>query len=165
MFRQPRDPNNKNKPAYKNYCSIVIEQTTPSLLVSKNSEMMKIKEMLIMLDRNLLKSHLYSIFVYPQTTEQKDMIHAIEVEVIHETVFYNKNNNTQNRYRSTSRDRFSYDKSTTPPQYTRSRYDNYKRDSRSYRSPCRSSYRSPTDMTLVTDIDHFHIQEITINST
>ena len=52
---------------------------------------------------------------------------------------------TQNRYRSTSRDRdrFSYDKSTTPPYYSRSRYDTYKRDSRSYRSPYSSSYRSP----------------------
>ena len=39
--------------------------------------------------------------------------------------------------------KFSYDKNTTHPQYTRSRYDNYKRDSRSHRSPNRSSYRSP----------------------
>ena len=57
---------------------------------------------------------------------------------------YNKNY-SQNRYRSTSRDRdrFRYDKSTTPPHYSRSRYDTYKRDSRSYRSPYRSSFRSP----------------------
>ena len=37
-----------------------------------------------MLDQNLLKSHLYNTFVLPQTTEQNCMIHAIEVEVIHE---------------------------------------------------------------------------------
>ena len=55
---------------------------------------------------------------------------------------YNKNY-SQHRYRSTSRDRFSYDKSTTPPQYSRSRYDTHKRVSRSYRSPYRSSFRSP----------------------
>ena len=54
---------------------------------------------------------------------------------------YNKNY-SQNRYCSTSRDSFNYDKSTAPPQYSRSRYDTYKRDSRSYRSPYRSSYRS-----------------------
>ena len=51
MFTQPRDPKNKNKTAYKNIVPIAIEQTTLSLLVSKNNEMMKIKDM----DRNLLK--------------------------------------------------------------------------------------------------------------
>ena len=55
---------------------------------------------------------------------------------------YNKNY-SQNRYRSTSRDRFHYDKSTTPPQYSRSRYDTYKRDSRFYRSPYGPSFKSP----------------------
>ena len=35
MFTQPKDPNNKNKPAYKNIVHTVTEQTTPSLLVSK----------------------------------------------------------------------------------------------------------------------------------
>ena len=84
-----------------------------------------------MLDQNLLKSHLYNTFVLPQMTKQNDMIHSIEVEAFHD----NKGTNSQTRYRSTSRDRFSYDKSTTPPQYTRSRYDNSERDSRSYRSP------------------------------
>ena len=43
-----------------------------------------------MLDRNLLKSHLYSTFVLPQTTEQKDMIHAIEVEVVHALIITTK---------------------------------------------------------------------------
>ena len=96
-----------------------------------------------MLDRTLLQNQLYSIFVLPLTTEQNDMIHAKEAEVLHELIIRTKNTNSQNRYRSTSRDRFSYDKNATPPQYTRSRYDNYKRDSRSYRSRYRSSYRSP----------------------
>ena len=50
---------------------------------------METKEML-MLDRNLLKRHLYSTFVLPQTTEQKDMIHAIEVEVIHGLIITTK---------------------------------------------------------------------------
>ena len=59
MFTQPKDPNNKNKPAYKNIVQIVTEQITPSLLVSKNNEMMKTNAM-HMLDQNLLKNHLYS---------------------------------------------------------------------------------------------------------
>ena len=75
--------NNKNNPAYKNFAPVTKEQPIPSLLVSKNKETMKIKEML-MLDQNLLKSHLYITFLLPQTTEENDMIHAIEVEVIHE---------------------------------------------------------------------------------
>ena len=37
IFTQPRNPNNKNKPAYKKTAPIVIEQITPSLLVSKNN--------------------------------------------------------------------------------------------------------------------------------
>ena len=45
MFTQPKDPNNKNKPAYKKIIHIVIEQIIPSLLVSKNNEMMKTNEM------------------------------------------------------------------------------------------------------------------------
>ena len=36
MVTQPRDPNNKNKHAYKKIVLIVIEHITPSLLVSKN---------------------------------------------------------------------------------------------------------------------------------
>ena len=82
MFTQSRDPNNKNKPAYKKVDLFVIEQTNPSLPVSKNIETMKINEML-MLDRNLLKTHLYSTFVHPLTIDQKDTIHTTEAEVRH----------------------------------------------------------------------------------
>ena len=68
------------------------------------------------------------------------MIHDTEVEVHHEIP---AKTTIHNRYRPTSSDRFSDDKNTTPPQYTRSRCDNYKRDSRSSRSPYRSSYGPP----------------------
>ena len=43
-----------------------------------------------MLDQNLLESHLYSTFVLPQTTEQKNVIHAIEVEVVHGLIITTK---------------------------------------------------------------------------
>ena len=56
MFTHSRDPNTKHKR------HTVIKQATPSLLVSKNNEMMKIKET-PMLDLNLLKNHLYNTFV------------------------------------------------------------------------------------------------------
>ena len=89
LFTQPRDPNNQTNLHIKNISPIVIEQITPSLLVSKNNEMMKTKEM-HMLDRKLLKCQLYSTFVLPQTTEKNDMIHIIEVEVIHEIIITTK---------------------------------------------------------------------------
>ena len=77
-----------------------------------------------MLDQNPPRNRLYNTFVLPQTTEQNNMIHDIEVEgSTSRNNYYTKNNNSQNRYSSTFRDRFSYDKNNTPPQHTRSRYD------------------------------------------
>ena len=70
MFTQPKDPNNKNKPAYKNIVHTVTEQITPSLLVSTNNEMMKTNEML-MLNQNLHKNHLYSTSVLLLTIDKK----------------------------------------------------------------------------------------------
>ena len=87
MFTQPKDPNNKNKPASKNIVHTVTEHTeqiTPSPLVSKNSETMKTNEML-MLDQNLHKIHLYSTSIPLLTIEQNIMIIDIEVEVLHVT--------------------------------------------------------------------------------
>ena len=68
----------------KNIAHFVIEQITPSLLVSKNNEMMKINEML-MLDQNLHKTHLYITFVLLLMTKQNEIIHILEVEVLHGT--------------------------------------------------------------------------------
>ena len=42
--------------------------------------MMKTEEML-MLDKNLLRNHLYNTFVFPQRTEQNNMKYDIEIEV------------------------------------------------------------------------------------
>ena len=50
---------------------------------------MKIKEML-MLDQNLLKNHLYSTFVLLQMIGHNDMIHVIEVDVIHDIIIITK---------------------------------------------------------------------------
>ena len=89
MFTQPKDPNNKNKSAYKNIAHTVIEQIIPFLLVSKNNEMMKINEK-HMLDLNLHKNHSYSTFVLLPMIEQNTMIIDTEVEVPHETTFTTK---------------------------------------------------------------------------
>ena len=84
MFTQPKDPNNKLNLHTKNIVHIVTEQITPSLLVSKNKEMMKTIEML-MLDQKLHKNHLYSTSVLLLTIERNTMIFDIEVEVLHVT--------------------------------------------------------------------------------
>ena len=84
MFTQPKEPNNKNKPAYKNIAHTVPEQIIPFLLVSKHNEMMKTNEK-HMLDQNLHKNHLYSTFVLLLMIEQNIMIIDTEVEVPHET--------------------------------------------------------------------------------
>ena len=89
MFTQLKDPNNKNKPAYKNIVHIVIEQIIPSLLVSINNELMKTNEM-HMLDQNLHKKLLYSTFVLLPMIEQNIMISDTEVEVPHETTLTTK---------------------------------------------------------------------------
>ena len=151
MFTQPRDPNNKHKPAYKNIVHIVIEQITPSLLVSRNNEMMKIKGT-PMLDLNLSKNHLYNtsalllvtITLTEQTTNLQNLMIDTVVEVHHVIVIQIATIHHKIDITLTLEKRYRYDSTTTtPPQFNRSRYDNYKRDSRSHRSPYRSSYRSP----------------------
>ena len=75
---------NKINLLIKNIVHTVTEQITPSLLFSKNKEMMKTNEML-MLDQNLHKNHLYSTSVLLLTIEQNTTIIDIEVEVLHVT--------------------------------------------------------------------------------
>ena len=93
MFTQPRYPNNKYKPANKNIVHIVIEPITPSLLVSRNNEMMRTEET-PMLDLNLLKIHFFNtsvlllvtiIFTEHITNLHNHMIDTV-VEVHHVTV-------------------------------------------------------------------------------
>ena len=73
----------------KKFVHIVTEQITPSLLLSKNNEMMKTNAM-HMLDKNLLKNHLYSTSALLLMIEQNTMIIDIEVEVPHVTTLTTK---------------------------------------------------------------------------
>ena len=72
MYTQPRDPNNKTKPAYKKYCSYCHRTNTPSQPVSKNNEMMKIN-VILMNDQSLLNNLLFNIFVLPPMIKHHDM--------------------------------------------------------------------------------------------
>ena len=142
----------------KSIAPIVTEQIIPSQLVSKNTEMTKTKEKLT-LDRNLIENHLYNTSVLLPMIEQNAMIYVTEVEVNHEIILTTTIH--KNRYRSISRDRFRYDKSTTPPHYL----DHDMKTTRETRdvTPLLIDPHTDhlTDVTLVTDIDHAHIQEIT----
>ena len=73
----------------KNIVLTVTEQITPYLLASKNNEMTKTNEML-MLAQNLRKNLLYSTFVPLLTIEQNAMIPDTEVEVLHATILITK---------------------------------------------------------------------------
>ena len=142
MFTQSRDPNNKNKPAYKKDCSNC-HRTNHSISGGfKKQRDNEDKRDAYAQSKSLQKSFV-EYFRSPSNDRTKRHDTRYRSRSTSQTNYYNENTNSQNRYRSTSRDRLSYDKNTTPPQYTRSRYDNYKGDSRLYRSSYRSSYRSP----------------------
>ena len=125
----------------KNIVHTVTEQITPSPLVSKKQRDDEDKRAAYARSKSPQKSFV-QYFRSPSQDRTKNYDNRYGSRSTSHNNSYNKTY-SQNRYRSTSRDRFSYDKSTTPPQYSGSRYDTYKRDSRSYRSPYRSSFRSP----------------------
>ena len=141
MFTQPKDPNNRNKPAYKKYFSYCHRTNHSISACFKKQRDDADKRDAYVRSKSSQKSFV-QYFRSPSNDRTKPYDNLYRSRSASRNNCYNKTF-SQNRYRSTSRDRFSYDKSTTPPQYSRSRYDNYKRDSRSYRSPYRSSYRSP----------------------
>ena len=89
MFTQPRDPNNKNNPAYRKITLFVTVQIFPSQLVPKNNMMTKTKKRL-MLDQNFLKNRLRNSFVLPLMIQQNDMVHDIKGEVHHEIFIITK---------------------------------------------------------------------------
>ena len=141
-FTQSRHPNSKHKPAFKKFCSYCHRT---------NHSISSLFQETPLLDLNLLKNHLYitSILlpVRITVTEQITNLQKPMIDIVCRSTSRhsntNRNTSSQSRYRSHSRDQYSNDRTTTPPQFHRSRYDTYRRDSRSQRSPNRSSYRSP----------------------
>ena len=148
MYTPPRDPNKKTKPAYKKYCSYCHRTNHSISACFKKQRDDEDKRDTYARSKSPRKSFVqYFRSSSNDTTPRYDSrpndcptrYHSRSTSR-HD---YQKSNNPQYRQRSTSRTRYKYDRTTTPPHYTRSRYDNYQRDSRSYRSPYRSSYRSP----------------------
>ena len=141
MFTQPKDPNNKNKHAYKKYCSYCHRANHSISACFKKQRDDEDKRDAYARSKSPQKSFV-QYFRSPSNNKTKHYDNRYRSQSTSRNNSYIKTY-SQNRYRSTSRDRFSNDKIITPPQYSRSRYDTYKRDSRSYRSPYRSSHRSP----------------------
>ena len=141
MFTQSKDQYNKHKPAYKKYCSYCHRTNHSISACFKKQRYDEDKRDAYARSKTPQKSFV-QYFRSPSNDRTKHYGNRYRSRSTSPNNSYNINY-SQNRYRSTSRDRFKYDKSTTPPQYSRSRYDTYKRDSQSYRSPYRSSYRSP----------------------
>ena len=143
MYTQPKDPNNKYKPAYKKYCSYCHRTNHSISACFKKQRDDEDKREAYARSKSPQKSFV-QYFRSPSNDRTKHYDNRYRSRSTSRDNSYNQKY-SQNRYRSTSRDRdrFRHDKSTTPPHYSRSRYDTYKRDSRSYRSPYRSSYRSP----------------------
>ena len=150
MFTQPRDPNNKHKPAYKKYCSYChrtnhsitacfrkqrdVEDRSDAYARFKSPQ----KSFVQYFRPYSRKNNSYRINNKP--TESYDRHRRISTSRHSNT---NRNTSSQNRYRPHSRDRYRYHRTTTPPLLNKSRYDNCRRNSRFHRLPNRSSYRSP----------------------
>ena len=140
MFTQPKDPNNKNKPSNKKYCSYCHRTNHSISACFKKQRDDEDKRVAYARSKSPQKLFV-QYFRSPSNDRTKHYDNRYRSRSTSRNNSYNKTY-SQNRYRCTSRDRISYDKSTTPPQYSRSRFDTYKRDSQSYRSPYRSSYKS-----------------------
>ena len=146
MFIQLRDPN-KTKPAFKKYCSYC-HRTNHSISACVKKQ----RDDEDKCDTYARSNSPQKSFVQCFRSSSKDKTPRYDSRPNdYSTRYHNrstsrhdyqKSKNPKYRQRSTSRTRYKYDRNTTPPHYTRSRYDNYQRDSRSYRSPYRSSYRS-----------------------
>ena len=144
MFTQPREPNNKTKPAYKKYCSYCHRTNHSISACFKKQRDDEDKR-----DRYARSKSPQKSFVQYFRSSSNDRTQRYDTRPNEYHTRYRSRSTSRheyqkpNRQRSISRTRYNYDRTTTPPHYTRSRYDNYQRDSRSHRSPYRSSYRSP----------------------
>ena len=84
MSTQPKDPYNKNKPAYKKYCTYC-HRTNHSISACFKKQRDDEDKRKHMLDLNRHKNLLYNTSVLLPTIEQNTMIIDTEVEVLHET--------------------------------------------------------------------------------
>ena len=150
IFTQPRDPNNKHKPANKKFCSYC-HGTNHSISAGikkhrddedkRDAQARSKSPQLSFVQYFRFPSREKNSYRTNKPSDSSDRYRSKSTSRHSNTT--NRNIQSQNKYRSHSRDRYRYDRTTTPPNLNKSKYDNYQRDSRSYRSPYRSSYISP----------------------
>ena len=90
MYTQPKDPNNKNKPAYKKYCSYCHRTNHSISACFKKQRDDQDKREAYARSKSPQKSFV-QYFRSLQMTKQNTMIIDIEVEVLHETTLITKN--------------------------------------------------------------------------
>ena len=90
MYTQPKDPNNKNKPAYKKYCSYC-HRTNHSISACFKKQRDDQDKREAYARSKSPQNHSFSTSVPLQMTKQNTMIIDIEVEVLHETTLITKN--------------------------------------------------------------------------
>ena len=90
MYTQPKDPNNKNKPAYKKYCSYCHRTNHSISACFKKQRDDEDKREAYARSKSPQKSFV-QYFRSPSMTEQNTMIIDTEVEVLHETTLITKN--------------------------------------------------------------------------
>ena len=117
MFTQSKDPKNKNKPSYRKYCSYCHRTNHSISACFKKQRDDGDKRDAYARSKSPQKSFI-QYFRSPSNDRTKHYDTRYRSQSTSRNNSYNKNC-PQNRYRSTSRDRFSYDKSTTPPHYPR----------------------------------------------
>ena len=150
LFTQPRDPNNKHKSSYKkffSYCHKTNHSVSACFKKQRDDEDKKDVHARSKSPQKAFVQHSRSFLVKITLTEQiTNLQTSYDRYRSRSTTRHSKTNcntSSQNRCRSHSGDRYRYYRTTTPPQYNISRYDNYRQGSRSHRSPYRSSYESP----------------------
>ena len=125
MFTQPRDPNNKTKPAYKKYCSYCHRSNHSISACFKKQRDDEDKRDTYARSKSPQKS-----FVQYFRSSSNDKTQRYDTRPTEYTTRYRSRSTSghdyqkQNRQRSTSKTCYNYDRTTTPPHYTRSRYDN-----------------------------------------
>ena len=108
MFTQPKDPNNKNKPAYKKYCSYCHRTNHSISACFKKQRDDEDKRETYARSKSPQKSFVQYLRS-PSNDRTKHYDNRYRSRSTSRDNSYNKNY-SQNRYRSTSRNRFSYDK-------------------------------------------------------
>ena len=108
MFTQSRHPNNKNKPAYKKYCSYC-HRTNHSIFACFKKQGDGEDKIDAYARSKTPQKSFVQYFRSPSNDKPKSYDTRYRSRSSSRTNYYNKNTNSENRYRSTSRDRFCYE--------------------------------------------------------